>query len=146
MIRAIDSMREENFKSSKMQDLKANQFDPNQFKLAANSTLEALDSQLLRNRIKLIVGFSAATSALLPLTFHEKKPSEGQLSAIIKENKIVVLPSIKKKLFMDKVSAYWDERGTKMQTDFNYNRQLAADFQESAVKNDPRFITDSTFG
>lgn len=94
----------------------------------------------------MLVGFSAAASTLLPFTFHESKPAKGQLSALIKENNIVIIPSIKKQLFMEKVAKYWDERGTSLSCAFPYNRQLAADFKETAVKNDPRFVTESTFG
>lgn len=47
LIRAIDQLREENFSGGKMQDLKASQFEAEQFKLAANSSLSAVDPELL---------------------------------------------------------------------------------------------------
>lgn len=58
----------------------------------------------------------------------------------------MLLPSIKLNLFQEKLVASIELRGTDMPVAVRYNRKLAVDFLNLNVKNNPRFIQDSTFG
>ncbi len=57
-----------------------------------------------------------------------------------------MVPSLKKHLFKDYLKEYFTFRATDVPLTFRYNRKMAVDFYKQGLKNNPDFITQSTFG
>lgn len=47
---------------------------------------------------------------------------------------------------MKKCEKFWDQRDTSISSPFDYNKSMADEFRKKGLKNDPKWITDSTFG
>ena len=84
--------------------------------------------------------------AIVPYTYFEANPSDSSIACKIQRNQDILLGSVKRELFTQQLTPYWSKRDTSISTSFRYSRKQAYEFFKLGVKNNPDFITASTFG
>lgn len=137
LLRSIDRIKEKQFPNESVDKLKAAQFDPNLFEVAQNSSIKQLDDDLIKDRVKLLLSFSGAAATLIKSCFFEANSPENSIASLLRVNQDIIMPSLKRKLFMDKLQEYYELRNTDMSSTIKLVVNSCIDFYKLGIKNNP---------
>ena len=146
LLRSIDKRVHDLNESDEIKNLRETQFDQSTFKLANDSAVKKMNTDLVQNRVDLLFRFSKSVDTLLPDTYFQENAFKGSIGDLIQQNQTLLLPSVKMRFFKEQLKTYWEQRANQINTPFRYNRKEAYDFLKLGIKSNPDFVHASTFG
>lgn len=83
---------------------------------------------------------------LLPTTYFEAARRPNSIQSRLEANSALLLPSVKMKLYIEKVSDYFARRDEPAKSDWKHDRKVSWEFWKLGLKNNPAFIKNSMLG